>query len=207
MNSTLRVSSRILPRSALSLGCLCACHLVWSTFPNALSLTSLSRQQLLPGPDCETPSAFLTACTWRLFSRARPSWRLAACKGYRQTALTQGRQHVVHGHIRTEVPNAYHHFVEPVDEGSQRLSFLLMDANQAIKVIWCKRLVANCISNLDINVAQLSVELGGSLVNQLRALPFRDVGNTQQMTASSAVYKLMCVVYASMCSSGSVVLS
>ena len=62
----------------------------------------------------------------------------------------------------------------------------------------------NYVSNLEISVAKLSTKLGGSFVNQLRFPPFNDVGNTRHKTVSSEVYKFMCIVYASMCSSGSV---
>ena len=72
-------------------------------------------------------------------------------------------------------------------------------------VRWWGRLVANWTSNFAIRVSKQSIEFAGSLVNQLRVLPFREVGKTRQKTASSVVYKLMCVVYASTCSSGSVV--
>ena len=76
---------------------------------------------------------------------------------------------------------------------------------KAMEVRWCDRLVANCVSNMDISVAKLSTELGGSFVNQLKAPPFSNVGNTQHRTVSFEVYKLMWVVYASMCSYGSIV--
>lgn len=41
-------------------------------------------------------------------------------------------------------------------------------------------------------------------MNQFMAIPFSDVGNTQQRKASSAIYRLTWVTYASICSSGSV---
>jgi len=42
-------------------------------------------------------------------------------------------------------------------------------------------------------------------VNQLKAPPFNEVGNTRHRTVLSEVYKLICVVYTFMCSLGSVV--
>jgi len=58
---------------------------------------------------------------------------------------------------------------------------------RAMEVRWCDRLVANWVSNFVTRVAKLSMELGESLVNQLRAAPFSDVGNTRYKTASSDV--------------------
>lgn len=78
---------------------------------------------------------------------------------------------------------------------------------RAMEVRWCGWLVANYVSNLDISVMKLSMEKGGSFLNQLKAPPLRDVGNTRHMTASSVVYRLKCVVYALMCSSRSVMSS
>jgi len=43
------------------------------------------------------------------------------------------------------------------------------------------------VSNFATSVAKLSMELGESLVNQLRDAPFKDVGNTRHNTASSEV--------------------
>jgi len=58
---------------------------------------------------------------------------------------------------------------------------------RAMDARWCGLLVANWVSNFIMRVAKLSMELGGSLVNQLRAAPFSDVGNTWHNTASSEV--------------------
>jgi len=58
---------------------------------------------------------------------------------------------------------------------------------RAMEVRWCGRLVGNWVSNFATSVTKLSMELGESLVNQLRAAPFKDVGNTQHNTASSEV--------------------
>jgi len=66
-------------------------------------------------------------------------------------------------------------------------------------------MVANCVPNLATSVSKQFIEFGGSFVNQLKAPPLKEVGNTRHRTASSDVYRLMCVVNASMCSSGSVV--
>jgi len=55
------------------------------------------------------------------------------------------------------------------------------------------------------NVSKQSIKLGGNRVNQLRAGPFRDVGNTRQRIASSKVHNPAWVVNTSTCSSGSVV--
>jgi len=65
--------------------------------------------------------------------------------------------------------------------------------------------VANCALNFMTKVSKQSMESIGSFVNQFRATPFREVGNTRQKRASSAVYRLICVTYASMCLSDSVV--
>ena len=83
--------------------------------------------------------------------------------------------------------------------------FSLRMLTRAIKVRWCCQLVANCVPNLGTKVSKKSMEFGGSLVNQLKAPSFSKVGNTQHMIALFEVYKLMCVVYTSMCSSGSIV--
>ena len=58
---------------------------------------------------------------------------------------------------------------------------------RAMEVRWCGWLVANCVSNFATSVAKLSMELGESLVIQLRAAPFKDVGNTRHNMASSEV--------------------
>jgi len=42
----------------------------------------------------------------------------------------QGRQHVVHGHVRAKVLNAHHYLDESFNKVSQRLSLLLADTNQ-----------------------------------------------------------------------------
>jgi len=49
-----------------------------------------------------------------------------------------------------------------------------------------------------------SIEYGGSLVNQLNAIPFRLLGKTLHIMASLVVNNSISVVYTSMCSSGSV---
>ena len=76
---------------------------------------------------------------------------------------------------------------------------------RAMEDRWCGQLVVNCIPNLGTRVSKQSMEYRGSLVNQLKAPPFSEVGNTQHWTALFEVYKLMWVVYTSMYSSGSVV--
>lgn len=48
-------------------------------------------------------------------------------------------------------------------------------------------------------------KLGGKRVNEWRACPFSDDGNTLQKIASSVVYKLTWVMYTSRCSFGSLV--
>jgi len=58
---------------------------------------------------------------------------------------------------------------------------------RAMDVRWRGRLVANWVSNFATSEAKLSMELGESLVNQLRVAPFKDVGNTRHNTASSEV--------------------
>ena len=73
---------------------------------------------------------------------------------------------------------------------------------RAMEDRWCDQLVANCVPNLDTKVSKQSMEVGGSLVNQLKAPPFSEVGNTQHRTTMSKVYKLMWIVYTSICSSG-----
>ena len=47
------------------------------------------------------------------------------------------------------------------------------------------------MSNLATSVSKQSTEFGGSLVNQLKAHPFSEVGKTRHRTASSVVYMLM----------------
>ena len=76
---------------------------------------------------------------------------------------------------------------------------------RAIEVRGCSRLVVNRVPNLDTRVSKQSMNFGGSLVNQLKAHPFSEVGNTRHRTVLVEVYKLMCMVYTSMCSLGSVV--
>ena len=73
---------------------------------------------------------------------------------------------------------------------------------RAMDVRWWGRLVANWTSNLATSISKQSTEFGGSFMNQLKAPPFKEVGKTQHKTA---LYKLIWVVYTSMCSSGSVV--
>ena len=58
---------------------------------------------------------------------------------------------------------------------------------RAMEVKWCGRLVANWVSNFATSVAKLSMELGESLVNQLRVTSLKDVGNTQHNTTSFEV--------------------
>jgi len=58
---------------------------------------------------------------------------------------------------------------------------------KAMDVRWWGQLVANWTSNLATSVSKQSIEFGGSFENQLKASPFKEVGNTQHRTASSAV--------------------
>jgi len=43
---------------------------------------------------------------------------------------TKGRQHVVHGNVRDQIPDAHCDLTEPIHKGPQRLSILLADAYQ-----------------------------------------------------------------------------
>jgi len=47
----------------------------------------------------------------------------------------------------------------------------------------------------------------GKRVNQLNAIPFKEVNNTSKRMTTSEVYKLICMIYMSMCLSEPVVLS
>jgi len=51
-------------------------------------------------------------------------------------------------------------------------------------------------------VSKQSIHNNGNRVNQLKVAPFKVVGNTQYKMASFHVYKLICVVYTAICSSG-----
>jgi len=114
---------------------------------------------------------------------------------------------VLHGHVRAKVSDAHCHLLVPINEGPQGLSLLLEDVNQGDG----GSVVRSASGKLHLKIGhqrRKSVdEVGESFVNQLRAPPFSDVGNTQHRTASSEVYKLIYIVYTYMCLSGSVVSS
>ena len=61
---------------------------------------------------------------------------------------------------------------------------------RTIEVRCCSRLVVKCVPNLEAKVSKQLMEFGGSLVNQLKALPFSEVGNTQHSTTLSKVYNV-----------------
>jgi len=112
----------------------------------------------------------------------------AICKRTR----SEGRKHVVHRHIRTQVLNAHGDLPKLVDELPQRLPFHLANTDLGDG----RQVMGPTGSELDVKLGHLRLkvddgELGGSFVNQLKAPPFREVGKTRYRTASSVVYKLV----------------
>ena len=73
---------------------------------------------------------------------------------------------------------------------------------KAMDVRWRGRLVVNWAPNF---VTKVSTQCVDRQVNQLKLALLREVENTRHNIASYAVYKLICVRYASTCSSGLIV--
>lgn len=78
---------------------------------------------------------------------------------------------------------------------------------RAIAAKWCGLLITCCASNCVTSVTKESIEFLSRWVYQWSVAPFKVVGNTRHMIASSLVNKFICVTNGSTCSSGSKSLS